>query len=140
MGKTQKVKQSGFYKTFAKAQTAALAATLIDFGVYIALVELFAVWYVAAAVVGAILGALCNFMLGRHWCFYAQDGHINTQGIRYLIVSSMSLLLNTTGIYALTDLLGMHYVLSKVVIAIIVAVFFNFPLQKHYVFKRAYPS
>lgn len=122
-------------QTFFKAQTTAVIATTVDFLVYIALVELLSVWYVFSAALGALSGAVCGFLLGRHWCFNAQDGHLSTQGVRYILVSGMSLVLNTSGVYLFTDIFGMHYIMSKVFIAVIVAVFFNFPLHRYYVFK-----
>ena len=125
------------FRTFLKAQTTAIVATSVDFLVYIALVELLGVWYVLSSAFGAASGAICGFLLGRNWCFNAKDGHLSTQGIRYILVSGFSLILNTSGVYLFTDLLNFHYITSKVFIAIIVAVFFNFPLHKYYVFKTA---
>jgi putative flippase GtrA len=122
-------------KTFIKAQTTAIIATSVDFLVYVALVELFGIWYVVSAALSAASGALFGFLLGRHWCFNAADGHLSTQGIRYIVVSGVSLCLNTSGVYLFTDIFGLHYILSKMVIAVLVAVFFNFPLQRYYVFK-----
>ncbi len=133
--KASKAKQKGFYITFVKAQTAAAAATVLDFIIYIMLVELLGLWYVASAAISALFGAVCNFLLGRHWCFYATDGHLSKQGMRYIIVSAGSLLLNTAGIFMLTETFAVHYLWSKVIIAVAVAVFYNFPLQRYFVFK-----
>lgn len=126
---------SALRATFLKAQTAAALATALDFAVYVILVELASVWYVLAAAIGALCGAVSNFLLGRHWCFDAHAGHVYGQAWRYAWVSGLSLLLNTGGVYLLADGLGLHYLASRVLIAIVVAVLFNYPLQRFYVFK-----
>ena len=122
---------------FLRAQTAAVVATALDFMICVLLVELFAVWYVAASATGALYGALANFLLGRHWCFDASDGAVFNQASRYFLVSATSLMLNTSGVYLLTDVFAFHYMTSKTLVAISVAVFFNFPLQRNFVFKKA---
>ena len=121
---------------FIRAHSAAFIATALDFTVYTILINLLGVWYVIAAVLSAISGAICSFLLGRHWCFVASDGHLTTQGIRYALVASGSLILNTSGIYFLTDVMNVHYMLSKVLIALAVANLFNFPLHRYYVFSK----
>ena len=57
------------------------------------------------------------------------------QGIRFIIVSGISLSLNTGGVYLFTDILGLHYFTSKVAAAIFVSFFVNFPLYRYYVFR-----
>lgn len=114
-------------------------ATGLDFIVYVGLVELFAVWYVASAAIAALCGALFAFYLSRTWCFNAQDEQVLTQGIRFFIVSGISLSLNTGGVYLFTDIFGIHYFTSKVATAILVSFFVNFPLYRYYVF-RANPA
>ena len=82
------------------------------------------------------LGALINFILGRHWSFVANDEAVRGQAIRYAAVSAVSLLLNSLGVYLLTDYLKIHYVISKVIIAFLVGILFNFPLHRSFVFRR----
>ena len=99
------------------------------------LVEICKVWYVAATVFGAIAGAGTNFLLGRHWSFEAHEKQFHGQALRYAIVSGFSLVLNASGVYLLTDTLGLKYFYSKAIVAILVGIFFNFPLHRIYVFK-----
>jgi putative flippase GtrA len=119
-----------------RSQIASLTATLVDFSSLIFLVEIGHVWYVAATATGAFLGALINFILGRHWSFVANDEAVRGQAIRYAAVSAVSLLLNSLGVYLLTDYLKIHYVISKVIIAFLVGILFNFPLHRSFVFRR----
>ena len=119
-----------------RSQIASLMATLVDFSSLIFLVEIGHVWYVAATATGAFLGALVNFILGRHWSFAANDEAVRGQAIRYVVVSAVSLLLNSLGIYLLTDYLKIHYAISKTIIAFLVGILFNFPLHRTFVFRR----
>ncbi|HEX5606044.1 MAG TPA: GtrA family protein [Candidatus Binatia bacterium] len=119
-----------------RSQIAAISATLVDFSSLIFLVEIGRVWYVAATATGAFLGALVNFLLGRHWSFAAGDEAIHGQVFRYAAVSAGSLVLNSAGVYLLTEGFGIHYALSKLITAILVGLLFNFPLHRRFVFRR----
>jgi len=125
---------------FLKSQFSAAIATAIDFLVYIVLVEFFGLWYVFAAAFSAFCGAVSNFLLGRHWTFLAHDDKWHHQAQRYTLIALGSMGLNTGGIYLLTDGMGVQYILSKVIVAIIVAIAFNYPLQRYYVFKTKKPA
>jgi putative flippase GtrA len=128
--------QPPFMVSLRRSQIASLSATLVDFGSLIFLVEIEGVWYVAATAIGALLGAAVNFFLGRHWTFVAAHDAIRGQVLRYAVVSAASLVLNSYGVYLLTDHLGIHYVISKVITAFSVGVLFNFPLHRRFVFRR----
>ena len=119
-----------------RSQIASLTATIVDFCSLIFLVEVGHLWYVAATATGAFMGALVNFILGRQWSFMAHDESIRPQVLRYAAVSAASLLLNSSGVYLLTDYLGVHYAISRFITAVLVGVFFNFPLHRHFVFGR----
>lgn len=124
-----------FVQSLKRSQIAALAATAVDFGVLAVLVQFLSVWYVAATAMGALSGAVTNFLMNRHWAFEAADGHWAPQGARYVVVSGASLGLNTLGVYWFTEALLFHYMASKLVTALAVGLFFNFPLHKYYVFR-----
>lgn len=127
--------KSGILKTFTRSQFASLAATLADFGTLVCLVEFAHVWYVAATAMGALVGGVTNFLMGRHWSFTAADGHVHHQAGRYALVSGMSLILNSTGVFFLTDHFGLKYALSKAITAVLVGILFNFPMHRAYVFR-----
>ncbi len=120
---------------FRRSQVAALAATLSDFLTLVGLVEIFHVWYVAATATGAAVGAVTSFVLGRIWAFQAHHGKVHHQAFRYALVSGGSLLLNSAGVYLFTEYGGLKYFVSKLVVAILVGVFFNFPLHRRFVFR-----
>lgn len=126
--------RTSLLQSFSRSQLAAFAATVVDYVVLFALVELCGVWYVAATAIGAFVGAVTNFLLNRHWSFLVGDERWAGQAWRYAIVSAGSLILNTAGVYAMTEYLHVHYSISVFAVAISVGIFFNYPLHRYYVF------
>lgn len=125
-----------FFISFLKYQTAALIATMVDFGVFFLLKDVFHVWYVYATALGALTGAITNFILCRNWAFSAREKKLVNQIGRYIMVSLGSLLLNTGLVYIITELFFLHENYSRVLTAILVAITYNFTLQKYFVFKK----
>lgn len=121
--------------TFIKAQAASLMATIVDFSIYIILVEGFHAWYLAASIAGTISGGVANFMLGRKWVFRSTDRKIPVQAIKYMLVWGGNLLLVSGGVYALKQFGGVNYIAAKVVVSIVVGFSYNYLLQKRFVFK-----
>jgi putative flippase GtrA len=124
-----------FLQSFSRSQVSSFTATLADFALLFGLVEIFHVWYVLATAIGALAGAITNFLMNRHWSFEATHGHPGHQLFRYSVVSVGSLILNTGGVYLATDYGGIHYAISVAVVSLVVGFAFNFPLHRHYVFR-----
>ena len=122
-------------KLFLWAQGAAIIGTVVDFLGTLFFTEIVGILYWISNAMGAALGAITNFLLGRYFVFDAKHQKIQTQAFRYVLVSTGSLILNTAGVYFLTETFKFHYMGSKVIVAVIVAVTFNFFLQKNYVYK-----
>lgn len=122
--------------SFLRYQVAAIIATMVDFLVLIFLTEIIAVWYVESTAIGALCGAITNFIICRYWAFANSSNHLTNQIVKYLLVSAGSLILNTLFVYLLTDYAGYNYTVSKIITAIVVAIFYNFTLQKYVVFKQ----
>lgn len=124
-----------FWKSLGRAQVASLAATALDFGTLFFATEVLGIWYVLSTGLGALFGAVTNFVLNRFWSFGVAHLHWGPQAFRYTLVSTGSLGLNMLGVYVFTDEMGLKYGLSKVITAILVGLLFNFPLHRRYVFK-----
>lgn len=127
-------KKSGT-EEFLTAQFAAFIGTAIDFGVVIFLTEIIGTWYVISNAIGAAFGAITNFFLGRNWVFNSTNNKIANQAFRYFLVATGSMILNTLGVYLLTEFTALNYIYSKIIVAILIAFTFNFLLQKYFVFK-----
>jgi len=66
------------------------------------------------------MGAITNFLLGRYWAFKSSDDDIKYQAGRYALVSAGSLLLNTAGIYLLTEFTPLESLPAKILVGILV--------------------
>jgi putative flippase GtrA len=110
-------------------------ATAVDFGTMILAVERFALAPALATAMGAVLGALTNFALGRTWIFRYGSGHWGSQAMRYAVVSGASAGWNTLGEYLMHDAALVPYVSARVVVSIAVSLLWNFPLQRRFVFR-----
>jgi putative flippase GtrA len=124
-----------FWTSFSRSQIASALATAADYAVLFGLTEYFHVWYVISVALGALAGGITNFLINRHWSFQAHDGHVHRQALRYTVVSGLSLLLNTLGVWGMTEYFKIHYSISVVIISLGVGFFFNFPLHRSYVFR-----
>jgi len=121
--------------TFAKAQIASFIASMVDYLITILCVELFGFWYVVASSTGTIMGGMTNFSLGRRWVFRGGERERRIQLLRYFMVWMGYLILVTSGVYFLTHLGGFNYIVSKITVTLFLAIAYNYPLQKKFVFR-----
>jgi putative flippase GtrA len=124
-----------FMESFFKSQASSFVATMVDFAVLITLTELISVYYVYSTAIGAACGAVVSFFLGRNWAFRKKDGKLTHQASRYILTSVASLLLNTYGVFLLTETLGLQYIVSKLIISFLVGVLFNFFMFRYFVYR-----
>jgi putative flippase GtrA len=121
---------------FLRAQAASFAGSVVDFGTLFILTEGFKFYYMVGVVSGAILGAVANFTLGRYWSFKATKDGAPGQAFRYFIVALGSLILNSSGVYIITEYLHIPYWISKIVTSFFVGVVYNYFMQKNFVFRK----
>ena len=121
--------------TFIKANVASVIASACDYLVTIMGVQVFGMDPVVAGVTGTISGGIINFWIGRQWVFSAVESRAHRQAVRYGIVWTGNLLLNATGMYVFTKPAGLYYMAAKIITSLMVAILYNYPLQKRYVFK-----
>ncbi|MCQ2223367.1 MAG: GtrA family protein [Bacteroidaceae bacterium] len=133
------------FKAFLTAQV----ASVVDFVVTVFLSSLLGVYYVIATAIGAFMGGVTNCILNYRWVFPVTSSKKLHIALKYLLVWGMSILLNTYGTYLLTEflrdsdcvvtLLGTHadqvYIVSKVVVAILVAIGWNYQMQRLFVYR-----
>jgi len=121
--------------TFFKAQAASLTATVVDFSVTVVLKEWLHCWYLLASILGTVSGGIVNFSMNRRWVFSVRHKKMYWQAIKYLMVWGGNLVLVSAGVFLLTHYGGLSYLVSKVAVSLVVGFFYNYTLQKRFVFK-----
>ena len=122
--------------TFLKAQVSSIAATVVDFLITIFLAEFFHVLKSTANLCGVVCGGVVNFLINRKWVFEAAKDSASGQLFRYVLVWLGNIFLNQRGFILLTKQFHIEYILAKVIVAVLVGVFYNYFLQKKFVFKN----
>jgi putative flippase GtrA len=120
-------------------QLGSFAATLVDFTVMTLAVEGLRASAELGTATGALVGAVTNFTLGRHWIFRRAGGSASGQAVRYAAVSLASLVCNTLGEYILHERMGVQYQIARVIVSIGVSIAWNFPMQRYFVFGEPEP-
>jgi putative flippase GtrA len=124
--------------TFLKAQTASIVATAIDYLITNALVLVTGAspaMVALASVEGAACGGIVNFIINRSWVFNEGQNRTRVQITRYILVWTGSVLLNASGMYLFTYFTTINVAISKILVSVLVGVFYNYFLQKRFVFK-----
>lgn len=122
--------------TFGKAESSAILASAADFGLTIFLVRALGVWYARASFFGALMGGIVNCYVNYRWVFDKQKQRKPFIALKYLFVWSFSILFNTAGTWFFTVLSGINFIIVKAVVAIIVAILWNFQMQHVFVFRN----
>lgn len=121
--------------SFFKAQAASLTATAVDFSLTVILKEWLHWWYLLASILGTVVGGIVNFSMSRRWVFSARDKKMYFQAVKYVLVWIGNLLLVSGGVFLMTRYGEISYLVSKVTVSIFVGYFYNYRLQKIFVFK-----
>lgn len=129
---------------FIEAQTSSLLCTCVDFAITAALVKFTGLWYVYATAIGSVCGGIVNCVLNYNWAFKGSEQRKRTIMYRYMLVWLGSLILNTAGTPLVANIFshdgtpkGLNVVMiAKIITAVIVAFFWNYPMQKKFVYKR----
>lgn len=121
--------------TFCKAQLSAQVATLVDFSMSFLLAAVGGLWYVTASFLGALSGGIVNCVVNYRWVFHAAMLKKRYVVLKYLVVWTGSILLNTAGTHLLTVWTGQYFIFPKVVVAVIIALLWNYPLQRTFVYR-----
>jgi putative flippase GtrA len=67
---------------------------VVNLAVYTLLLNWAGLHYIPAAVGSFLVAVTNNYVLNRVWTFRVERGHVGAQGLRFLVVSTISLLAN----------------------------------------------
>lgn len=110
-------------------------AFVVDYGNLWILTELFGLHYLLSAAIAFILGLTCNYLLSTRFVF--GESRLNNAWAEFagfLIIGLVGLALNELIMYVTHGLMGMHYMLGKIISTIIVF-FWNFLARRFMLFK-----
>jgi putative flippase GtrA len=122
--------------TFSRSALTSIFTTALDFATLTALVELLGVNYVLATWLGTIVGSLSNFTINRVWAFSARDRPPAGQFARFVLVQAAASVWHTLGVWIFTRFVGLPYQVSKLAIAALVYLGWNYPMNRWFVFRR----
>lgn len=123
-------------KTFAKAQLSSFLGGCVDYLTMIFFTEALGLFFTYSIVIGGVVGAVFNYSMNRKWTFDAGAAKKRKQVPRFFLIVIGSIFLKTFGTYCLTTYGQIDYKISRIFIDILVALGFNFPLQKYWVFNH----
>lgn len=124
-------------RTFSRSTVTSLFTTALDFATLVGLVQLAGVNYVAATWAGTVVGSLSNFSINKAWAFEAGHAPVGGQLARFVIVQLGASALHTLGVWGFTRFGGLPYVASKTIVAALVYLAWNYPLNRAFVFRRS---
>lgn len=126
--------------TFTKAQSSAGTATAIDFGLTFLLAKFLGVDDTLATFLGALTGGITNCIINYSWVFRQEGQKKRSVAWRYMVVWSVSILLNTLGTRYTIQFFKVDLVIAKPIIAALVAFFWNYQMQRTFVFHYRHPD
>jgi putative flippase GtrA len=121
---------------FVRSGLTSLLTTAFDFAVLTGCVELLHVNYVLATWLGTVVGSLSNFTINKHWAFKGSTLTLPNQLGRFVLVQAAASGWHTLGVWLMTDFGGLRYQYSKLIVAVVVAVAWNYPMNHVVVFAR----
>ena len=124
-------------KSFYRNTLVSVFTTALDLAVLTSLVELAHVDYRIATFLGTVVGALSNFIINRSWSFGATHVMPHWQLLRFVPVQIGSSALHTLGVWLFTAAVGLPYFGSKIVVATLVYLIWNYPMNRYFVFQTS---
>jgi putative flippase GtrA len=107
---------------------------LIHLGLLYFLTEFLHIWYVLSAAMGFTVAVLNNFVWNKLWTFKNRSPRIPRQLLLFFTINVISLCINLSVLYILTEHAGMWYIEAQIV-AILVAVTNNFLGNRRFTFS-----
>jgi len=120
-------------RTFAKASVSSGLATLVDGGIYQAVLFLIPS-YTLAAFAGAVLGAVTNFTLNRTWAFPRTSKGLGHQAVLYAIASGATYLGLQLSLFLLIEVAGVHARVAWLPAKAAAWLLVSYPMQRFFVF------
>ena len=113
----------------------AVGAFAVDYGCYFLLSYVFAVQYLVAAFVGFVAGTTTNYLISKYMVFQGESKSRASEVFLVFLISGVGLLWLELGLYVLTDIYGVHYLVSKLIMTGVVFLW-NFFARKFFMYSK----
>ena len=110
-------------------------AFLVDYGILFFLTEYVGLHYLLSATCSFLAGLIVNYLISTTWVF--NQSKLKNKWIEFVVfglIGIVGLGFNNLFLYLLTDKIGIHYMISKIIVAAIVMLW-NFIARKVILFK-----
>lgn len=106
---------------------------VIDYLVLFVFTDIFDIYYLISSIISFAVSTIFNYILSVKWVFDTKDNNKNKL-IQFIVFSIMGLILNQIIMYLGTSIIGIYYLITKVISTLIVMIF-NFVTRKIFLEK-----
>jgi len=122
-------------RAYFKFTASSVISTVLDYVITIFLTEVLSVLYIISSAIGLVSGGTVNYLINKNWVFERKGRRDYRLAILYAAVWATNLLMNTLGLYLLTEYLRIDYRISKVIASVSVGALLSYFAQKKIVFR-----
>lgn len=124
------------YQTIVKYLISGSTAAFVDLGLLFLFTDVFGVWYLLSAIIAFIFAFFTSFYLQKFWTFSdSRTEGMTRQMTIYFVVAVANLILNTALMYVCVDFIGLHYLISQIIVALLIACG-SFFVYRNLIFKK----
>lgn len=113
----------------------AVGAFIADYGCYFLLSYVLNINYLIAAIVGFILGTSVNYIISKYLVFQGEPKSRIAEIALVFVISGVGLIILEIGLYVFTAKIGIHYLISKLIMTVLVFLW-NFFARKLFMYSR----
>lgn len=115
---------------FMKFGVVGVIAFVIDYGLLALLTEAFGVNYLVSATISFTVSVIFNYLASMRYVFtHKEDMSRRREFVIFVVLSVIGLIINNLCMWAGVELLGIHYLITKIVATAIVMIW-NFVTRK----------
>jgi len=120
----------------ARYLVAGLTGAFTQIGLLYVFTDVVGIWYLYSSLMAFVVALVVSFTLQKMWTFgdRQMDGAHKQFG-KYFIVALIGIVINTSLMFVLVDMLGLWYILAQIIVGGVIAVC-NFLMYKFFVFKK----